>query len=74
MVKKYKLNNDPNFNIYYKSENMENTDFNSYYDINPRRPDSFVGFTSDVFLNPQSIIFEPDDIDDLEQYNKLENR
>lgn len=74
MVRKYTLSGDPEFNSYYKSENIQNTNFNKYKNISSNLPNSFIGLTGDVFLNPQEIIFEPKKVDDLREYNKLEER
>lgn len=65
MKKKYNLNNNSEFNIYYKSENMQNTDLNNYKNMNQIVPYSFIGFTGNMFLNPQEIVLEPKEIDNL---------
>lgn len=73
-MKRYTLSGDPEFNSYFKSENIQNTNFTKYKNSTSNLPNSFVGFTSDVFLNPQAIVFEPKKVDELREYNKLEER
>lgn len=63
MLNKFRLGADNDLNAYYKSENMGNTDFPFYENINPQRPDAFIGFTSNMFISPQSILFEPENLD-----------
>lgn len=62
-VKKY-----PNFDMFYQTTNFENTDFENYEDLNDRRPDAYVGFSNDIFLNPQSFFINSND--DLEWYDE----
>ncbi|MDU5080398.1 hypothetical protein [uncultured Tissierella sp.] len=62
------IKNNPEFDIYYQSENLQNTDFTSYENLDSRRPDAYVGFSNDIFLYPQSFFTN---FDDLEWYDEL---
>jgi len=72
MERNHGFGKDMDFEIYYQSENLENTDFVNYEDSYIPAPDAFVNFTSGVFLNPQTPFFSPDDIG-IDQWNELEN-
>lgn len=62
-----KRNNE--FDIYYQSEDLQNTDFTGYESINIRRPDAYVGFSNEIFLNPLSSFTNAND--DLEWYDDI---
>ncbi len=61
--------NQPEFNIYYRTEDLENTDFPQSEYQSAREPDAFVGLTNNIFLNPSMPLINTDDnSDDLEWY------
>ena len=55
------VKNNPELDIYYQSENLEDTDFITYKDLDARRPDAYIGFSNDIFLNSKSFYISPDD-------------
>lgn len=73
MERIFRPKRDAEFEMYYKSENLQNTDFVNYEDLNMQVPDAFVGLSSEMFLNPQSSFFLPDDIE-VSQWNRTEKR
>lgn len=73
MERNHGFGRDTDFEIYYQSENLENTDYVNYVDSNLHPPDAFVNFTNGVFLNPQSPFFSPDDMG-INQWNEIEWR
>ncbi len=62
------IKKNPKLDIYYETENLENTDFAEFENLDTRRPDAYVGFSNDIFLNPQSLFINPDG--DLEWYDE----
>jgi hypothetical protein len=61
--------NEPEFNIYYRTEDLENTNFPQYDNLGAREPDAFVGLSNNIFLNPSMPLINTDDNnDDLEWY------
>ncbi len=67
MLNKYGFGVNHELNTYLRSEHMENTDYVSYKDLNPIRPDAFVGFTANMFINPNSIITMPDNFHKIDE-------
>lgn len=65
----FPIQNNPEFKSYYKSEDLENTDFANYEYQNFRRPDALIGFTNDVFLYPQTVFFNIEEDGDLSLYD-----
>lgn len=57
------------FNIFYRSEFLHNTNYPGHESLNSRRPDAYVGFTNDIFLYPQPSLMSFDD--DLEWYDDI---
>lgn len=69
MLNKYGLGSDHKFNTYYKSEHMENTDFSSYINLNSQKPDPFVRYTTNMFISPELIFYEPEIFDNIDKYS-----
>jgi len=69
MGKIFGTQNNPELNAYYKSEDLQNTDFVSYDFESYRRPDALIGFTSDLFLYPQTVFFNVEEDDELSLYD-----
>ena len=68
----------PNFNSfnkwndYFESEELENVDLSKLEQLNPRRPDAYINFSSNIFPNPQYYFSDPDEIHVLDWYDWYE--
>lgn len=69
MEKFFITKNNPEFNAYYKSEDIQNTDFVNYDYEDYRRPDALIGFTNDVFLYPPTAFNNVEEEDELSMYD-----
>ncbi|NLK43470.1 MAG: hypothetical protein GX300_03625 [Tissierellia bacterium] len=62
----------PNFNVfnkwndYYETEELERTDIADFDHLNPRRPDAYINFNSNIFPNPQYYFNDPDEMNELD--------
>ncbi|MDR7856614.1 hypothetical protein [Tissierella sp.] len=56
--------NEPEFNIYYRTEDLGNTDFPQHENLDVRKPDAFVGLSNNIFLNPIMPLINADNNDD----------
>ena len=69
MGKIFGTQNNPELNSYYKSEDIQNTDFVNYDYESYRRPDALIGFTNDVFLYPPTAFSNVEEEDESSMYD-----
>lgn len=67
------IENNEELDIYYKIENIQNIDFEKDQETDNNIPDR-LGSTNDMLLNGNITLINFNELNGLEEYNKIEKR
>ncbi|MBU5438524.1 hypothetical protein KQI42_10915 [Tissierella sp. MSJ-40] len=64
---------DDEMDMFYKIENLHNTNFNQYNEVIPSDA-NILNMSSDIFYTPQTTLIDTRGMNHEDVYNKIENR